>query len=115
MQREYDSILSMDVWDLVSPPVNRKIVPCKWVFKKKTDSDGNVIQYKSRLVAQGFSQDPGLDYAETFSPVARFESVRTFNRNGSKIWFETSPHGCLFGISKWRLGRRDIHETATMF
>ena len=85
MQREYDSILSMDVWDLVSPPVNRKIVPCKWVFKKKTDSDGNVIQYKSRLVAQGFSQVPGLDYAETFSPVARFESVRTLTAMAVKF------------------------------
>ncbi|CAB4008956.1 Hypothetical predicted protein, partial [Paramuricea clavata] len=56
---------------------NRKAVGSKWVFRVKTDADGTVETHKARLVAQGFSQTFGDDYDETFSPVARFESVRT--------------------------------------
>jgi hypothetical protein len=54
----------------------RKAVGCKWVFKVKTDADGKVVKYKSRLVAQGFSQIPGVDYEETFAPVGRTTSLR---------------------------------------
>jgi hypothetical protein len=57
------------VWTLVDPPSDRKDVECKWIFKKKTDADGNVTIYKARLVAKGFQQVQGVDYDETFSPV----------------------------------------------
>ncbi|PKI41977.1 hypothetical protein CRG98_037595 [Punica granatum] len=53
-----------------------KPIGCKWVFKKKTDMDGNVITFKGRLVAKGFRQVHGVDYDETFSPVAMFKSIR---------------------------------------
>ena len=76
MQKEMDSIYSNNVWDLVEQPENRKPIGSKWVFKKKTKADGSIERYKARLVAQGFSQKPGLDYDETFSPVIRFESFR---------------------------------------
>ncbi len=75
MQKEMDSIHSNDVWDLVKLPKDRKLVGNKWVFKQKIRADGTVERYKARLVAQGFSH--GLDYDETFSPVIRFESVRS--------------------------------------
>ena len=77
MQKEMESIYSNDVWDLVVLPKDRKPVGSKWVFKKKTKVDGSIERYKARLVAQGFSQKPGLDYDETFSPVIRFESFRS--------------------------------------
>ena len=72
-----DSIHSNDIWDLVELPKDRKPVGCKWVFKKKTKSDGSIERYKAQLVTQGFSQKQGLDYDETSSPVIRFESFRT--------------------------------------
>ena len=77
MKSEMKSLMHNDVWDLVELPNGRSAVGCKWVFKKKSDSEGKVERYKARLVAQGFAQRYGQDYDETFCPVVRFESVRT--------------------------------------
>ena len=76
-QRKRWSLRKNDVWELVELPEDRKAVGSKWVFKLKTDADGSVEWHKARLVARGFSQKHGLDYDETFSPVIRFESLRT--------------------------------------
>ena len=65
------------MWDLVELPEGRKTVGSKWVFKLKHNADGVMERHKARLVAQGFSQKHGLDYDERFSPVVRFESLRT--------------------------------------
>jgi len=64
------------VWNLVDPPSNHKPIGCKWIFKKKTDADGDIQTYKARLVAKGFSQIYGVDYDETYSPVAAPKSIR---------------------------------------
>ena len=77
MEKEMESLKTNEVWDLVELPENRKAIGSKWVFRVKTDANGTVETHKARLVAQGFSQSFGDDYDETFSPVARFESVRT--------------------------------------
>jgi hypothetical protein len=76
MESEIKNIESKGTWIETSLPEGRKAVGCKWVFKVKTDADGNVVKYKSRLVAQGFSQVPGVDYMETFAPVSRTTSLR---------------------------------------
>ncbi|KAK8640458.1 hypothetical protein V6N13_008211 [Hibiscus sabdariffa] len=76
MRSEMDSMSENQVWTLVEPPEGIKPIGCKWVFKKKTDMDGNVQTYKMRLVAKGFRQIHGVDYDETFSPVAMFKSIR---------------------------------------
>ncbi|KAK9009129.1 hypothetical protein V6N11_080598 [Hibiscus sabdariffa] len=76
MRSEMDSMSDNQVWTLVKPPEGVKPIGCKWVFKKKTDMDGNVQTYKGRLVAKGFRQIHCVDYDETFSPVAMFKSIR---------------------------------------
>ena len=60
---------------MVSTPVGANIVGSKWVFRAKKDVAGVVIRYKARLIAQGFSQVPGVDYFDTFAPVARLASI----------------------------------------
>ncbi|CAJ2644822.1 unnamed protein product [Trifolium pratense] len=76
MKSEMDSMYTNQVWNLVEAPDGVKPIGCKWVFKKKTDIDGKVQTYKARLVAKGFKQIHGVDYDETFSPVAMIKSIQ---------------------------------------
>jgi len=76
MNVELDNIESKGTWIETVLPAGRRAVGCRWVFKVKEDADGKIIKYKSRLVAQGFSQQPGVDYEETFAPVGRATSLR---------------------------------------
>ena len=78
MKSEMGSMYDNKVWTLVDLPDSRKAVENKWIFKRKTDADGNITVYKARLVAKGFRQIQGVDYDETFSPVAKLKSVRIF-------------------------------------
>ena len=76
MRSELKSMDENQVWNLVDLPDGARPVECKWVFKKKTDMDGNVSVYKARLVAKGFQQVQGVDYDKTFSPIVKLKSVR---------------------------------------
>jgi hypothetical protein len=71
MEAEIKALNDRNVWELVNLPQNRRPIKCRWVYDIKTDG-----RKRGRLVAKGFSQIPGIDFEETFSPVARFETVR---------------------------------------
>eukprot|EP00253_Pinus_taeda_P016109 PITA_16109 len=75
MNEEYRSLLENDTWDLVPLPKGCKLVRCKWVYRTKYGPDGKVDKHKARLFAKGFSQVEGIDYTETFSPVAKMNSI----------------------------------------
>ncbi|KAL8147589.1 hypothetical protein AgCh_005055 [Apium graveolens] len=78
MQEELNEFERNKVWTLVPRPKNRSVVGTKWVFRNETDSDGIITRNKVRLVAKGYSQQEGIDYDETFAPVARLEAIRIF-------------------------------------
>jgi hypothetical protein len=78
MESKIQSMHDNQVWNLVDPINGVRSIGCKWVFKKKTDKDGNVHIYKARLVVKGFNQIHGIDYDETFSPVVMLKSVWIF-------------------------------------
>nr|GFA47298.1 hypothetical protein [Tanacetum cinerariifolium] len=68
----------LDVWELVDRPLCKNIINMKWLWKNKRDEENTVIRNKSRLVAKGYAQKEGIDFEESFAPVARLEAVRLF-------------------------------------
>jgi hypothetical protein len=77
MEEEYAALLANQTWDLVPRPPGSNIVTGKWIWTHKRRADGSLERYKARWVLRGFTQRPGIDYAETFSPVVKPATVRT--------------------------------------
>uniref|UniRef100_A0A2N9FKK9 Reverse transcriptase Ty1/copia-type domain-containing protein n=1 Tax=Fagus sylvatica TaxID=28930 RepID=A0A2N9FKK9_FAGSY len=73
---EIDALEANHTWTLTASPPNKKLIGCKWVYKIKYNPDGTVERYKAQLVAKGYNQQEGLDYTETFAPVAKLVTVR---------------------------------------
>ena len=76
MNQEMESMYSNSVWELVDPPEEVRPIGCKWIYKRKRGADGKVETFKAQLVAKGYTQREGIDYEETFSPVAMLKSIR---------------------------------------
>ena len=76
MQEELNQFECNQVWHLVPRPLDRPIIGTKWIFKNKLDESGNVVRNKARLVAHGYTKVEGIDFEETFAPVARLEAIR---------------------------------------
>ena len=94
---EYKSIMKNNVWEVVPRPDGKSVVTSKWIFKIKHATDGSIDKYKTRFVARGFSQKEGVDYEETFAPVAHYTSIRMII--------------ALASIMGWRLHQMDVKTT----
>ena len=86
-----------DVWDIVPKLENKSVVSLKWIYKIKHTAYGSIEKYKARFVARGFSQKEGIDYEETFAPVARYTSIRTIM--------------ALASMMKWDFHQMDVKTT----
>jgi hypothetical protein len=75
MLEEYRSIIKNNVWNIIPRLKNKSLVSSKWIYKIKYSADGSVEKFKARFVARGFTQKEGIDYEETFAPVARYTSI----------------------------------------
>jgi hypothetical protein len=77
MEEEYEALISNGTWELVPRPQGSIVVTGKWVFTHKLRADGTLDRYKARWVLWGFTQRPGVDYDEIFSPNVKPATVRT--------------------------------------
>ena len=85
MDREFKSLEENGVWQLVKPPSGQGIISGKWHFAQKLDEEGNLGKYKARFVARGFAQTPGIDFHDTYLPMARLSTLRTVLACGVKL------------------------------
>jgi len=75
MQEELNQFERNEVWELIPRDDSHQVIGTKWVFRNKLDEDGNITKNKARLVAKGYKQEEGIDYDETYAPVARLEAI----------------------------------------
>jgi hypothetical protein len=102
MHEELENFERYHIWTLVDPLRDVNVIRTKWIFKNKQGGDGEVVRNKARLVAQGYSQVEGLDFLETFAPVARLKAIRILlafaASNGFKLYQMNVKSAFLSGV-----------------
>ena len=78
MKEELEQIVKNETWELVPRPKDQNVIRTKWIFRNKMNEQGERIRNKARLICNGYSQQEGIDYEETYAPIARMEAVRIF-------------------------------------
>ena len=102
IKEEFSSLHKNNTWELIDLSPGRKLVQRKWVLKTKFAADGSPLKYKARLVAKDYSQVHGIDYNETFAPVAKMDSIRLSLAIAASEAVGSASHGCEVCFPKWR-------------
>ncbi|WVZ82160.1 hypothetical protein U9M48_029453 [Paspalum notatum var. saurae] len=105
MEEKYAALLANQTWDLVPPPPGGNVVTGKWIWTHKRRADGTLDRYKARWVLRGFTQRPGVDYDETFSPVVKLLRCAHRPLAGSFSFMARAPSGCQECLPSWHLDR----------
>lgn len=91
---EYSSLIKNGTWLLCNLPKDRRTISCKWLFKLKHKTNGEIDKYKARLVARDFIQEKGFDYNETYSPTGEVDNISRFSGNCKSLWISCASNGC---------------------
>jgi hypothetical protein len=91
MHEELNNITRNQVWELVERPKGHNVIGTRWVLQNKQNQDGIVVRNKARLVAQGYTQVEGLNFGETYAPVARLEAIRILVSLCLSLWGYKPP------------------------
>ena len=113
MSEELQALNDNKIWSLVHLPHGKKAVGSMWIFKVKFKADGSIERHKARLVIRGFSQTFGVDYKETFAPVAKMNTVRgllSVAINHGWSLYQMDVKKC---ISPWRIAEGSVNATTT--
>jgi hypothetical protein len=98
---EIESMISNKVFKPTVLPADRRAIRVRWIYRIKYDKNGAIKQYKARIIALGYQQVYGVDYSETYSPVARLTSLRILLYI-IVLWTVSQPNGCRYCVSKRR-------------
>ncbi|GJY32480.1 integrase, catalytic region, zinc finger, CCHC-type containing protein [Tanacetum coccineum] len=115
MQEEIHKFEQLEVWELVPKPYRAIIISLKWIFKVKLDEYGGVLKNKARLVVKGYHQEEGIDFEESFAPVARIEAIRIFFSICCTQEYGSLLDGCKDGISEKDFIGRGIRESTRRY
>nr|GEV40949.1 integrase, catalytic region, zinc finger, CCHC-type, peptidase aspartic, catalytic [Tanacetum cinerariifolium] len=98
MKEELNEFERLEVWELVPRPYKVMVITLKWIYKVKLDELGGILKNKARLVALGYRQEKGIDFEESFAPVARLEAIQIFSHMPlTRTWIWKSVR---YGVSK---------------
>jgi hypothetical protein len=101
MNEELDQIEKNKTWDLVPRPNNKNVIGTKWVYRNKLNEDGQIVRNKARLVCKGYAQVEGVEFEETFSPVARIEAIKDVFGFCMLQKIQSLSDGCQIILFKW--------------
>lgn len=112
---EIDSLEDRGTWTVEALPPGKKTLGCKWVFKIKFRADGTIERYKARLVVLGNHQTEGIDYSDTFAPVAKMVTVRTFLQQAVSLDWEVHQMDVHNAFLSWRPRRGSVYAVSSWF
>ena len=115
MEEEQNQIEKNETWELVPRPKDKNIIGTKWVFKNKMNEDGQIIRNKARLVCKGYSQIEGIDFEETFAPVAHVEAIMMFLAFSCSKGFKIYQMDVKLAFLKWGTQGRSLHGATRRF